>query len=436
MRRLIYEELKRWEECNTKEPLLVTGARQVGKTWIIQEFCKDTYADYVYINLESQSDLISIFEQSLDPGDIIRSLEIYLNREIDPARCAIVIDEIQQCERAITSLKYFCEAQENYRVIGAGSLLGVKINRFASSFPVGKVKILQMFPMGFDEFLDACGQERLRAAILNSFRTMKPLPDAIHEKAMGCYRDYLYIGGMPRAVMDYIAHDCSVTRFDRSIHRDILTAYTADMTKYTSGPAEGVKITQLYESVPRQLAKENPKFMYSDIRQYANKRDFSSSLDWLLAAGLVLKCDQVSLPQTPLHAYTQQSMFKIYLSDVGLLSTSVSFPYSALLPESNNIFKGAVTENYVLESLSIGGRKGYYYKPSQSLEIDFLLDLDGEIIPVEVKSGRHKRSTSLKRYLEMHHPTKALRISEHNFGVDGELYSVPLYAVFCLRLKR
>lgn len=433
MERKFIGKLRDWESFGQKEPLLIVGARQVGKTWLIRHFCQEQYKDYVYVNLEERPDLASVFEGRLDPEEIIRNLEILLGKRIDPSACAIVIDEIQKSERAITSLKYFCESDTPYRVIGAGSLLGVKLNRFSSSFPVGKVKILHMHPMDFEEFLLAAGEDLLRDAIISSFSKMTPLPEAVHEKAIRLYTDYLYVGGMPQAVQNYVGGGKNAMQFDRDIHRSLSTAYTADMTKYTQSPAEGVKIAQTYSSIPRQLAKENPKFQYSLIREYAGKRDFESAIDWLTASEMVLRSTSVEIPKVPLSVYLQPGIFKLYLSDVGLLCTLSGMQYRDLLPDSHNIFKGALTENYVLESFTANEIPGYYYKPNPGMEIDQLLEQDGEVIPVEIKSGRHKRSTSLKNYMQKYGPSKAYRISELNFGVSGSLFSIPLYAVFCIK---
>lgn len=432
MERRFWKVLESWKDRREQEPLLVVGARQVGKTWLIRRFFQERFPDYIYLNLEERPDLMSVFEGSLEPEAILRNLEILLGRKIDPAGCGIFIDEIQKSERAINSLKYFCESPVSYRVIGAGSLLGVKLHRFESSFPVGKVRILHLYPMDFEEFLTACGEELLLDAIRSSYASMTPLPGAVHEKALRLYTDYLYVGGMPRAVQSYIETGENALTFDRTIHRDLLAAYTADMTKYTQGPAEGVKISQTYASVPRQLAKENPKFKYSVIREYANRRDFESSIDWLIASEMVICSTSVDQPWSPLSVYQNPSIFKLYLSDVGLLCTQSGLSYRDLLPETHNLFKGAITENYVIQTVHCRGIESYYYKPDQSMEIDQLVEKDGEVIPIEIKAGRHKRSTSLKNYRQKYEPVRAYRLSELNFGCSDGLYSVPLYAAFCL----
>ena len=431
MFRKFYDVLSRWEENNVQEPMLVVGARQVGKTWIIRKFCSERYERYVYFNFEANPELESIFEGSLEPKAIIEGLEILFGCRID-VNTAICFDEIQRCERAITSLKYFCEAEENYRVIGAGSLLGVKLNRFENSFPVGKIRIEKMYPMDFEEFLIAAGEERLCDKIRSCYEKLEALPEAFHNKALELYQKYIYVGGMPQCVLNLIAKDMNIIEFDRALQENILLAYSADMNKYTISAAEGVKIGEVYESIPRQLARENPKFKYKDVRTHANKRDFYQPLDWLVASMLIYKVTKVEVPQPPLKAYMEEGNFKIYMSDVGLLSFASGVQYKDILPASDNIFKGALTENYVIQSMVSKGIHAYYYKPDASMEIDLLLDRQGDIIPVEIKAGRHVRSTSLKNYAEKYHPNEMLRISYKNFGEMNGVRSIPLYAVYCI----
>ena len=431
MYRKFYEELELWEDNNTKEPILIMGARQVGKTWIIKSFCQQKYDDYVYINFEERKDIASIFEGNLTPELLIKQLSMLLGRKID-SDTAIVFDEIQQSERAITSLKYFCEAKENYRIICAGSLLGVKVKRFESSFPVGKVCMKYMYPMDFEEFLLACGEELLRDGIEEAFENSSPLPDAIHKKALELYHDYLIVGGMPQAVEKYISNGKNIIGFERDILEYIRLAYMADMSKYVINATETAKISAVYESVPRQLARENPKFKYKEIRGTAIKRDYYSSIDWLAASGMIYKINKLEAPLVPLKAYENEDSFKIYLSDVGILCSICSIAPNDLLSGTHNIYKGAIIENYVYEQMIKRYKSLYYFKPADNMEIDLLTEIENEIIPIEIKSGRHKKSTSLKNYMEKYKPHYAIRISENNFGMVDNLKSVPLYAVFCI----
>lgn len=431
MYRKFYEVIRKWERDQIQKPLMVIGVRQVGKTWLIKKFCRDVYHDYVYINLEERNDIASVFDGSLEPETILMKISQLLGRVIDE-KTPVFFDEIQCCERAVTAMKYFCESEKNYRILCAGSLLGVKIRRFQSSFPVGKVHIVQMYPLDFEEFLLACGEQLLRDGIRDAYSSRKPLAQGIHEKALHLYQDYLYVGGMPEAVQSYLDHGKNALEVDSVIYDNLILAYLADMAKYVTSPQESVKITQVYNSIPRQLAKENPKFQYSQVRSGANSRDFSGPLDWLDASGMVYAVHGLQAPLSPLKSYMDENSFKIYLSDVGLLRHSCGLHYRDLLMESVNIYKGAVAENYVVQQLKAAGKELYYYKPSLSMEIDLVLDLDEQIIPVEIKSGRHKRSTSLKNYQSKYHPAYAVRISALNFGWQDDLFSVPLYAVWCL----
>lgn len=432
MKRKFLEKLLYWKENEIKTPLLITGARQVGKTYIITEFCKENFENYVYLNFEKNNELSSIFEKTMEPKEIIKYLEATIGKSIDIEKDILFFDEIQVSEKAITSLKYFCEAKEEYKIICAGSLLGVKINRFETSFPVGKVRILEMYPMNFEEFLWAIGEEKLAEIIGESFSKKEAMVEILHNKAIKYYQDYLLVGGMPQAVLNYIKNDKDVMKFDKEIHNSIIMSYIADMRKYTISAAETIKINEIYESVPRQLAKENTKFKYNIIKQNANKRDYELPLDWLSSAGLVYKAIKVEKSQSPLKAYIEQSNFKIYLNDVGLLSTLSDVNYSDILISEDNIFKGAITENYVAQMFKTNGKELYYFKPNQNMEIDFIMNIDNKIVPIEVKAGTHVRSRSLSNYIEKYNAEYGIRISNRNFGINNKVISIPLYAIYLL----
>ncbi len=431
MYRKFIETLKKWQMDDIQKPIMVIGVRQAGKTWIIKKFCQETYRNYIYINLEEQKDMRSVFDGNLDPDTIIHNMELMLGQKIE-TDTAIFFDEIQVCENAVTSMKYFCEDPRDFRIICAGSLLGVKIKRFESSFPVGKVQIEYMYPMDFEEFLTACGEDILKDGIRDAFTKKMPLPEGVHKRALELYHDYLFTGGMPESVLDYLNKGKDIVQIDRSILHNLELAYLADMTKYVSSPQESVKITETYQSVPRQLAKENPKFMYKEVRKGGNKRDFAEPLDWLEASGMIYKVDKVKTPESPLKGYVDKSGFKVYLSDVGVLTSLSGIRYTDLLAETDNKYKGGIIENYVYQQMKINHPDLYYFKPSESMEIDMLYDDGKEIIPVEIKAGRHRRSTSLKNYRDKYKPSYAIRLSEMNFGYADGLYSVPLYAVFCI----
>ena len=431
MERKFTRILEKWEKDGAKKPLMVTGARQTGKTWIIRDFCGRQYPDYIYINLEEQAGLRSVFDGDLDPDTILRGMEQMLGRKISPD-VPIFIDEIQASETAVTALKYFCEDKRDFRVIAAGSLLGVKIHRFHSSFPVGKVQIESLYPMDFEEFLTACGEEILLDGIRDSFNSRKPLPDGVHERALRLYHDYLFTGGMPESVADYLNHGKDIFQMDKGILDNLQLAYMADMTKYVTSPQESVKILETWKSVPRQLARENPKFRYNEIRKGMGKRDFWGPLDWLDASGMIYRVIKVELPEVPLRGYEDPGSFKVYLSDVGILTNLCSIQYKDMRQDARNMYKGGIVENYVYQQMKINHPDLYYFKPSESMEIDMLFEDDRGIIPLEIKAGRHRRSTSLNNYREKYHPPFAIRLSEINFGYADGLFSVPLYAAFCI----
>jgi len=431
MYRKFIETLVQWEKQKTKEPLMVVGARQVGKTWLLKKFCSETYPNYIYINFEENPACTSAFDGSLSPEEILKNLGILLGKKILP-ETAIFFDEIQICENAITALKYFCEANTNYRVLCAGSLLGVKLNRFEKSFPVGKVAIRTLYPMDFEEFLLACGEDDLHDMIHEYYSKMIAMPEAVHQKALRLYHEYLFVGGMPRIVKEYIDKGKNILSIDFELFNSLQNSYLADMSRYVQSPSESLKIIEVYNSIPRQLAKENPKFMYKEVRQTANKRDFQTSIDWLVASGLAYKvCDAVTIAN-PLKGYEDENKFKLYLSDTGLLSNMCHLKFSDILATENNIYKGIVIENYVISQLWATGKFFCYYKPSDSIEIDVVLETSMGIVPCEIKAGRHTRSKSLLNYCEKFSPQKAIRFSELNFGQNGVLYSIPLYAVCCL----
>ncbi len=432
MKRKFLEQLQDWKKRNIKEPLMIIGARQIGKTYIIEKFCKENYEKYIYLNFEDITKLSSIFEHTLVPKEIMSQIEVLIGEKIEIEKTVIFFDEIQICEKAITSLKYFCEAKENYRIITAGSLLGVKLHRFETSFPVGKVRILNMYPMDFEEFLWAIGEITLAEEIRKCFNQKKPMADILHDKAKQYYIDYLYVGGMPQAILNYIEHDKNCMLLERVIHNSIITAYIADMRKYTTSGAETIKINEIYDSIPRQLAKENTKFKYNLVKSTANRRDYELPLDWLVASSLVYKANKLERPETPLRVFVDATNFKVYLNDVGLLATLANVSYQDIQLNENNLFKGALTENYVAQELKSKQIDLLYYKPTQTMEIDFMIAEENQVIPIEVKAGEHIKSRSMSNYIMKYKPAYAIRISARNFGFSNQIYAIPLYAVFCL----
>lgn len=429
MYRFIEEDLKKWKN-DSKMPLMLVGARQVGKTYVLDNFCKENYEKYIYINLDKEEDISQIFESSIDPDTIIEKIEIIKNINIDIENTVIFFDEIQVSERAITSLKYFCESVKPYKIVCAGSLLGVKINRFKSSFPVGKVTIKYLYPMNFEEFLLSLNEDKLINEIKTHYFTNESLVEPIHEKAMDLYKKYLVLGGMPQVINDFLYNEKNIAHVNFDLQEQIITSYLADMNKYTEN-SEGVKNSQIYNSIPKELARVNNTFKFSLVDESARKSRYESSLDWLLASNMVLKCDLTEKNESPLKAFVNSLKFKLYLSDVGLLRSLSNIEYNEILLDKNEMFRGVLTENFVACSLFPKSKELYYYN-FDKYEIDFLVKIDGEIIPIEVKSGRRTNSKSLNEYIKKYNPKYSIRISGKNFGFDNNIKSVPLYAVFCI----
>lgn len=432
MERLFLNNLINWKEKSIDMPLMVIGARQTGKTYIIDYFCKKYFENYIYINLEFEQDIKSIFEKTLKPEEIIRYIEIIKNISFDPENTVIFFDEIQVSERAITSLKYFCEDVIPYKIVTAGSLLGVKVNRFTSSFPVGKVKIEYLYPMTFEEFLLAKSKENLVEEIRRCFNNKEQMLIGIHDLAIKEYKEYLCVGGMPKAVLNYIENDCDINKFDRSIHENIISSYIADMRKHTYTSSETVKIQKVYENMPLQLGKENKKFKYSLIEKGSTRKSYELPLQWLIVSNLLLKCTLVKSPQIPLKAYEDIEYFKLYMSDVGLLNCIAKINYADIIFEKDYIFKGALAENYVAQQFAQKKYDLCYWKSKNENEVDFILYNDDGIIPVEVKAKDNVKSSSLKEYVKKYNPKYSIRISYRNFGFENDIFSIPLYATFLI----
>lgn len=429
MYRKIEEELKKWKK-DYKMPLMLVGARQTGKTYILEKFCKANFDNYVYINLDKEENIAEIFDNTIDPDIIIEKIEIIKNIIIDPEKTIIFLDEIQVSERAITSLKYFCESKKPYKIVCAGSLLGVKINRFKSSFPVGKVTIKYLYPMNFEEYLIALGEKKLINEIITHYNSNESLMKPIHEKALELYKKYLVLGGMPAVINNFLDNECNISHVNFELQEQIITSYLADMNKYTEN-SEGIKNNQIYNSIPKELVRVNNTFKYSIVDKDARKIRYESSLDWLLASNMVLKCDLTEKNESPLKAFINSDKFKLYLSDVGLLRSLSNLDYREILMDKNEMFKGVLTENYIACELYPKSKELYYYN-FDKYEIDFLIKLDGNIIPIEVKSGRRTNSKSLNEYIKKYNPEVSIRVSSKNFGLENNIKSVPLYAVFCI----
>lgn len=430
MKRKITQQLVEWKNSSARKPLILNGARQVGKTFILREFGRENYKNTVYVNLESNGTVASMFNDDISPSKLIKYLEAETGERILPNETLIILDEIQSCERAVTSLKYFCEEAPDYHIAAAGSLLGVAINRNQTSFPVGKVNVLRLYPLDFEEFLTATGNDLLIDEITECYTQMSPINEGLHQKALDLYHDYLIIGGMPEAVKAFIETNSYI---DASlVQSSIIDSYTADMAKYASN-SEAVKIRACYNSIPAQLAKDNKKFQYKVVQKGGSSSIFGASLEWLKQAGVILECQRVDQGTMPLPIYADQTSFKIYMSDVGLLVNKSQMSVNTIITGESNIFMGAVTENYIAQQLAAKNYPLYYWTVANSqAELDFVLQKNDKIYAIEVKKGEHVRSRSLSVFKQKYSPDYAIRFSQKNFGKTEEVISIPLYAAFLL----
>lgn len=427
MRRKITEQLEQWASAPQKKPLAVFGARQVGKSTSILEFAQRCYDDVVEINFYKDAFLKQAFSTSLRPHDIIQALEALLNRDIVPGKTLLFLDEIQACDEALTSLKFFCTDAPEYDVIAAGSLLGVHVAG-SGSFPVGYIDILEMHPMDFEEFAWACGKERLFDLVRDCFRTYSECP--VHDSMLELYHDYLLVGGMPEAVLAHTVGERLPSV--RAIQQQILDGYTVDIVKYASA-IDSAKILAAWESMPAQLAKESgsTKFTWKTIESRANAEKYGSALDWLTAAGLVSKCIQVSEGVAPLSSFAIPASFKVYVEDTGLLSCKYHAHKADFAQDDHRSarFRGGMAENYVMQQLVAAAFRPYYWGQQSTYEVEFVLRLEEGVVPVEVKSGRRIKSTSTKRFAEKYDCPYLIHVSQKNFGRTESVRSIPLYAV-------
>lgn len=433
MKRKIYEDLLKWKNTESKIPLMVVGARQIGKTYIINEFCKKEFKKYIYINLLETPEIVSIFSRDINVMEKFKRMEIFLDTKIDIENTVIFFDEVQESEDIISSLKFFCESEEKFKIICAGSLLGVKINRFKKSFPVGKVRILNMASMDFEEFLMANENFMLIDEIYNSYNKMMPIDNVLHNKLLELYKMYLCVGGMPEAVKDIINKKMNILEFNKNIASDIIISYLNDMNKYVVSNAESIKIEAIYKSIPTQLSNPSNKFQYSKLNKNARSRDYIEPLNWLISSSMIYKSNLIKNIQIPLKGFIDENCFKLYFSDVGLLTSLLGVKYNDIILDNLEIYKGIITENYVATQFVSNKNDLYYWSSSNKAEIDFLLYNDDGIIPVEVKANKNIKSKSLNMYIEKFKPKYSIRISNKNFGFENGIKSVPLYATFCIK---
>lgn len=431
MYRKIMEFLERWKESSHRKPLILQGARQVGKTYSILEFGRIHYENVAYFNFETNPKLNETFEDNITPSYLLPILSHIAGQTIVSEKTLIVFDEVQLCERALTSLKYFCEDAPQYHIIVAGSLLGVAVNRARFSFPVGKVDMKTLYPMDMEEFLLALNEKALVEQIKTCFQEDSPLPPALHDKAMGLYRQYLVVGGMPECVMQFAQTGDYI--LIRHTQDTILASYLNDMSKYNS--LNEIKKTRLtYDSVTVQLSKKNTRFQYKLIKSGGRASEFENAIEWLTLSGIVSQVYKVTQIKKPLENYRNIDAFKIYVSDLGLLCAKKDLAAHDVvyMVEEINDFKGGMSENYVHTQLTINGYRTYYWESERGAEIDFVIQRNGQLIPIEVKSADNTRAKSLNVYMETFKPPYAIKLSGKNFGFENGKKTVPLYAAFCI----
>jgi predicted AAA+ superfamily ATPase len=423
MYRKAAEEMFAWKDSPRRKPLVLRGARQVGKTWLMREFARQAYDDSVYISFDRDAEAIRIFNDTKDPKLILERMGLIRGKTISPGKTLVILDEIQECPGALGSLKYFNEEANEYHVISAGSLLGTYLAK-PLSYPVGKVNLLNVYPLTFEEYLAAAdtGMHQYYCSI----KSGKDYVSAFHERMMEHYRKYLIIGGMPECVQSWI--DNAAPEDITTIQEEIVTLYENDFTKHNGKVSSG-RILQVFRSIVPQLAKENnEKFMYAAVVKSARAQDFEDAIEWLVSSGIAYRIVNVSKNEYPLKAYEMLNYFKLFLLDVGLIKHMAQLTNKSIMLSEAFQFKGQLTENYVLEQLlPLLDYSPHYYAYAQNREIDFIIQRGESIVPIEVKSSGNKSAISFKSYIEKHSPATAVRFNTNEYLKNGAITNIPLY---------
>ena len=423
MKRTAMEKLVAWKSSDERKPMVLKGARQVGKTWLMKEFGKNYYKSFVYFNFDEEDELKSIFETNKNPQRIIELLSMIAGEKIYPEDTMIIFDEVQECPEALNALKYFKEKANEYHVIAAGSLLGTLLAK-PKSYPVGMVNLLDIFPLTFEEFLEATDAPLF--AYYEGIHKEQQIEEIFHNRLLEAYNNYLIIGGMPECVSSWLKHKDPAKI--AQIQRELIEVYENDFSKH-NGKVNSGRILMVFRSIVTQLAKSNEKFMYGAVREGARARDFEEAIEWLVSAGMLNRIYNVSKLEHPLSAFDKLDQFKLFLFDTGLLKQMAGIDNSAILLKSTYQFKGPLTENYVLQQL-----RGQFdvmprYFSSRNGEIDFVLQCGMDIIPVETKGGEDKSAPTFKKYVADNHPQYAVRFSKMGYRKDGNITNIPLYLV-------
>ena len=422
--RNLMADLAAWKKARYRKPLILRGVRQCGKTWLLQEFGKRCFQNTAYFNFERNERLHSVFEKNMDPSRILMELALLARTKIEPKTTLIIFDEIQASPRALNSLKYFCEEKPEYPIVAAGSLLGIALSA-QSGFPVGKVNFLELHPCSFDEYLAAADPQLSEYA--DSVRLAEPFSGAVADEFEKHLRLYLVLGGMPEVLNTFIAGKDIASA--EQIQDEILHSYELDFSKHASTP-DIAKLFLLWKSIPLQLARENAKFMYGEVKTGARARNLEDALRWLQEAGLVNKINRIEKPAIPLAASEDRKSFKLYLADTGLLRRLADIPSESVIMDSDIFreYRGRLVENYVQQQFAAIGKKNlFYWTSGNTAEVDFIMQEKNCIVPIEVKSGLNVRARSMKVYREKYHPEFALRFSMQNLRMDNGLINIPLY---------
>ena len=421
LKRNAIQILINWKASDDRKPMVLKGARQVGKTWLMKEFGRSCYDSAVYFNFDEEDQLKSIFEANKNPHRIIELLSLIAGEKIVPGETLIIFDEIQECPEALNSLKYFKEKANEYHVIAAGSLLGTLLAQ-PKSYPVGMVNLLDIFPLGFDEFLDATDPALF--TYYESIQKGQEIEEIFHRRLLDAYNNYLIIGGMPECVASWVKYK-DPARISQ-IQKELIEVYENDFSKH-NGKVNSGRILMVFRSIVAQLAKPNEKFMYGAVREGGRARDFEEAIEWLVSAGMLNRVYNISKMEHPLAAFDKLDQFKLFVFDTGLLKHMAGIDNSAILLKSDYQFKGPLTENYILQQLSGQFDVEPRYYSDKNSEIDFVLQYCTEIIPVEAKGGEDKSAPSFKRVISEHHPAHAIRYSKRGYRKDGEITNLPLY---------
>ena len=430
MERTLIHELLVWKEKENRKPLILKGVRQCGKTYLLKDFGNRYYDNVAYFNFEETDSLISVFEKDYDTKRIILELELFLGKAIKPGSTLIILDEIQECGRALTAMKYFCENAPGHHIVCAGSLLGIALQQ-QLSFPVGKVDFLTLYPMSFSEFLRACGSETL-ADYVDNFKKGDTVPEPIGDKLTTFLRQYYITGGMPEVVSTWQKTN-NIEEVER-VQQNIINSYELDFAKHAP-TKDFPKLTAIWRSIPEQLAKENTKFIFSHVKKGWRSKDLEDALEWLIAAGLVYKVCKIEKPFIPLSSYADDTSFKLYMADIGILRKLPKLPYEVILDATPYYkeFKGSLTENYVLcELVKSVTETLYYWSSGNTAEVDFILQSASEIVPVEVKSERNVKARSLAEYRKKYTPKYSVKTSMKNETNGEEVLNIPLYLISAL----